>query len=311
MSESNLRALLLDVEAHAYFQNLANVTQLGTLGYFFPNAGGSPDISYTRLEHSKGTAVLGWRLGARLMTLTADIPFPLRVTAYHAFVLELACLLHDIGHGPLSHQFDMYIEEAALPGHEARGVQLARFLLEDCWCSGVPTWRQVFPTGITTLHAQIRALIMGEHCDTLPPCLAETLHASTSHALDLDRMDYIPRDASILMPLSDDCKELARRAIDRSQLSEDFQRLEFEPISSQLMLLLRQRLYEKFYDRTSEHADIFRRAMLRMGTPELLCVLYLKTREDAHKYLLLYREDHLLRCCEAEGLMVHTSHIIN
>lgn len=91
-----LGAPLLD---SPWVQRLARVSFLGTLDYH-PR---SHDPA-TRLDHSLGVAALGLRFGAALDLARADL---------RHFVA--ACLLHDIGHFPLSH--------AAEPGFErALGV---------------------------------------------------------------------------------------------------------------------------------------------------------------------------------------------
>jgi HD superfamily phosphohydrolase len=261
-----------------------------------------------------GTAALGRLLGQRLQSLTHALPVddPRRVTDYHIFVLELACLLHDLGHGPLSHQFDAYLKEEQmtalreLPNHEARGVRLACFVLEDCWCQSA-AWRLLFPEGIYELHSHVRALILGQHSATLPACLAETVHAADESTLDLDRLDYLPRDAAVLLDSSSHWTYLAGRAINQARLTPDMTRLEFEPLAERKLLLLRLQLTEQFYVHTSHHRAIVTSAMRRMITPEMLQLLYLRTRDDANAYLRLFKEDRLLALCLEEGLTMRSS----
>lgn len=149
-------ALVLDTPA---FQRLRRVRQMGFASLVYPGA-----------EHSRfGHAVGSFHVAARL---TAHLNLPAEVARH----VRVAALLHDIGHGPFSHAW-----EAALGGddHEAWG---RRIVAED---------------------AELRRAL-GEVSPGLPSAM-DSLFASTyrprvakklvSSQLDVDRMDYLLRDA--------------------------------------------------------------------------------------------------------------------
>lgn len=84
-----------------WVQRLARISFLGTLD-FHPQSRTAP----SRLEHSLGVAALGHRISAE---------FPLTPKQRRTFVA--ACLLHDIGHYPLSHAAEPGFARALGVGH--------------------------------------------------------------------------------------------------------------------------------------------------------------------------------------------------
>ncbi len=88
--------------------------------------------------------------------------------------MQLAALLHDIGHYPFSHA----LEEAGFPSHESQGVaKLSEGELGDT----------LVTIGGPDLAADIGALIRGTS--------ASPLQGLISGSLDLDKIDYLSRDA--------------------------------------------------------------------------------------------------------------------
>ncbi len=85
---------------HNFFQRLRNIKQLGLSEYVFPGA------THSRFIHSIGVMDVGRRAFDKLFgeRVFSDNHQRLKET------LKLACLLHDIGHAPLSHS-----TESAMP----------------------------------------------------------------------------------------------------------------------------------------------------------------------------------------------------
>lgn len=143
---------LLPVLDHPLFQRLRRCRQLGLNDLVFPGA------RHSRLEHALGVLRRA-RLAARLQGMSsADFR-----------ALELFALLHDVGHGPFSHQV-----EPILPGdHHQRGAQVIQEMGEAIGaCGGDPD----------------RILAMLEGKDPLGEWVSD-------RNLGADKLDYLERDA--------------------------------------------------------------------------------------------------------------------
>lgn len=156
---------ILDLVDTPEFQRLRRIRQLGASFATYHGA------EHTRFGHSLGALHIMERILGRL----AEVSGPIDEEA--VMLAKAAALLHDVGHGPLSHA----LEGALTPGlgHEA---WTARILLED-----------------THLHRRLRALD-----ESLPQKVADVLAGRAQPAwisslvasqLDVDRMDYLLRDA--------------------------------------------------------------------------------------------------------------------
>ncbi|HTX44244.1 MAG TPA: HD domain-containing protein [Methanocella sp.] len=135
-------------------QRLRNVKQLGWTNLVYPGA------NHTRFEHSLGTYSLASRLGSEL-------------SGEERREIEIAALLHDIGHGPYSHDSEEIIERATRRKHDD-----VLFLLESDEISAILEEYGVKPSAISN-HIQGKTRI------------GQIIAGS----LDVDRMDYIIRDA--------------------------------------------------------------------------------------------------------------------
>src|SRR6478609_2009778 len=91
-------------------QRLRRVRQLGVTSFAFPGA------EHSRFAHAVGAAFVMKLLLARLRAIHGELPFWQRVTSDRARDALAAAILHDVGHGPLSHLFEDAIPGA--PEHE-------------------------------------------------------------------------------------------------------------------------------------------------------------------------------------------------
>jgi HD superfamily phosphohydrolase len=139
-------------------QRLRHVKQLSTVRLVFPSA------NHTRLEHSLGVYHLATEA---LSHLAVD-----EDTAAHA---RAAALLHDVGHGPYGHQTESLIRRRTGKDHDEIG-----WLLTD---SDRPVCQVLDSHGLDP--ERVTALIDG----------AGTVGSLISGELDVDRMDYLVRDA--------------------------------------------------------------------------------------------------------------------
>lgn len=147
-------------------QRLRRIKQLGFTELVYPGA------THTRFAHSLGAFQGAQRTLIQLRRSGADIPDDwFAATA-------LACLLHDLGHGPFSHTF----ESVTGVSHEAR----TREILE----SGpvIPDALEEIAPGMA---GRVLDLVRGEVAEPALRFLPDLV----SSALDCDRMDYLRRDA--------------------------------------------------------------------------------------------------------------------
>lgn len=159
------------------FLRLQGIKQLGFVYRIWPGA------THTRYEHSLGVFYLAHRamrlLRARQsggLCLTAE-----ERAAGMERVMLAAALLHDIGHYPFSHA----IEELGYPivPHEHSG----RAIIEHGAVAEVLTRYGIDPTAVTTLIDPPRGY--------QPQGALRVLARLLSGALDIDKLDYLPRDA--------------------------------------------------------------------------------------------------------------------
>ena len=100
-------------------QRLRRVRQLGVTSLAFPGA------EHTRFAHAVGAAFVMKLLLARLRAIHGVLPVGQRVTEERAREALAAALLHDLGHGPLSHLF-----EDAIPGTPPHETWTERIVLD-------------------------------------------------------------------------------------------------------------------------------------------------------------------------------------
>ncbi|AAG19823.1 HD domain-containing protein [Halobacterium salinarum] len=147
-------AALLDTPP---LQRLRNVAQLGTVSLVYPSA------NHTRFEHSLGV----YHLADRALD-------HLGITGQRATRVRAAAILHDIGHGPFSHNVEDVIER-----HTGNRHDDVHDLVASGQVASVLADHDIQP-------AEIAALVAGD---------GEPLAQLVAGELDVDRMDYLVRDA--------------------------------------------------------------------------------------------------------------------
>ena len=153
------------------FLRLERIQQLGFASRVWPGA------RHSRFEHSLGVLHLARKALAHLR----DMPGGSAISTGHARTLAAAALLHDIGHYPYSHAIEE-LGDPVLP-HE----QVGRQVITSEPVSRVLTERwSVDPERV--------AAIIDPHGHELDS-VDLLLRALLSGPLDVDKMDYLPRDA--------------------------------------------------------------------------------------------------------------------
>jgi uncharacterized protein len=148
----------------AVFQRLRYVRQLGLAFLVYPGA------THSRFEHALGT----YHLTGRTLALLRERGELGRLSSDECAVVRAAALLHDVGHYPFSHA----LEEIGALHHEA----VARTLI---------TGGEIASVLASTIGAnaamRAHAIITGAS--------ASPLQGLISGSLDLDKIEYLKRDA--------------------------------------------------------------------------------------------------------------------
>ena len=207
-------------------QRLRRIHQLGLASYVFPGA------NYSRFEHSIGALhqthriIESIRRNARSLAIEKHLPQQEPISLGEQVLLRATALMHDVGHGFLSH----VSERALYRLSTVDGINSVRRFQEDAndffripslsrppafgevlsaLLVLLPEWQVVMslaeiPKWPDTLDLSFRmAQLMCGGRDPRRPFLSEII----SGPLDVDKLDYIPRDcymAGVPMPVDVD-----------------------------------------------------------------------------------------------------------
>lgn len=152
------RGLMLRIVQHPLITRLSRIRQLGLTSIVYPGA------QHTRFQHSLGAFHL---MSTAILSLQRKGTF---IFDSEAEAVEAAILMHDIGHGPFSH----VLEHTLIKGisHEDISLMMMEQINKDLG-------------GALTLAIKIFK-------DDYPK---QFLHQLISSQLDMDRLDYLARDA--------------------------------------------------------------------------------------------------------------------
>ena len=165
-----LTPLMINIIDTPEFQRLRDLKQLGATYLVFPSA------THTRLEHSLGVAHLA---GETMRALHTSQP-ELQITPRLIELVQIAGLIHDLGHGPFSHLYDHYVRPADQPEHEERGCQM---FTEMVTTYDLP----LAPEEVTQIHRMI--------CPKPEDKWVYEIVANAKNQIDVDKIDYIMRDS--------------------------------------------------------------------------------------------------------------------
>ena len=149
--------IIFDLLEHPYFQRLRRIKQLSLTHYVYPGA------LHTRFHHALGALHLMMQSIAVLKTKGVEI------SDEEAEAVNIAILLHDIGHGPFSHTLEHTLIKVH---HEELSILFMEKLNEEF-------------DGQLNMAIQI---FKGEYSKGF-------LTQLVSSQLDMDRMDYLNRDS--------------------------------------------------------------------------------------------------------------------
>ena len=184
-----------------FFQRLRNIKQLGFSEYVFPGA------THTRFIHSIGVMNIAEKAFDRLFKKTLNEKDIQRLKE----TFKLACLLHDVGHAPLSHSTETVmpkLSELQIPAdflsrkdqtidrqatHEDYTI---KSIVDSSFAGSFSLVEKKFGVGrkyiadLITGHTSDASYFTVKGINYFP-----ILHQLVSSELDCDRMDYLLRDS--------------------------------------------------------------------------------------------------------------------
>lgn len=150
--------LIFDLIQHPYFQRLRFIKQLGLSDFVYPGA------IHTRFHHALGAMHLMGRVLENFRTRGIEVSDQEKEAA------QIAILLHDIGHGPLSHS----LEETLL--RDVHHESLSYLFMRD-------------------LNKQFKGALDLAIKFFRDSYSRRFFHQLVSSQLDIDRLDYLKRDS--------------------------------------------------------------------------------------------------------------------
>lgn len=142
---------------HPYFQRLRRISQMALSNYVYPSA------QHTRFQHALGALHL---LTITLQNLKAK---GISISEEECKGVNIAILLHDIGHGPFSHALEGQIINLSHETISYKVMELIEKELDEDFTIAKQIYRNEYPR--------------------------KFLNQLVSSQLDLDRMDYLTRDS--------------------------------------------------------------------------------------------------------------------
>lgn len=187
---------------HPFFQRLRHISQLSLLQtYVYPGA------THARFSHALGAMHVAGRLFGKVIEGSLEITSRLTSEELDGLRmrLRLAGLLHDLGHGPFSHESESvfprftdlpldwtwWIEK---PSRQAKHEDYSVLLIQTLADEGVLD-RLVAQDVASLIHAGVRPSAWFETIEAKLPTLQHVLKLLISGEADADRMDYLLRDS--------------------------------------------------------------------------------------------------------------------
>lgn len=165
--------LALQIIDTPHFQRLHYIKQTGMSYKVFPGA------TTTRFEHSIGVYGITRILLDHLIKKQPELAES--CDARHQELICIAGLVHDIGHGPFSHLFDLFLEMRGFDNgwedHETRGMDVLRDLIVD-----------ISPDEMDFIRDMVSGKLSSKHW-------YHAIINNKKSGLDMDKMDYVLRDS--------------------------------------------------------------------------------------------------------------------
>lgn len=188
---------------HPFFQRLRFISQLSFLQtYVYPGA------MHTRFTHCIGAMHVAGRLFGKMVAGSATIASRLGADELEALRrrVRVAGLLHDLGHGPFSHESEsVFPAFDALPldwlwwtagsvSRQAKHEDYSVLLIQTLADEGVLD-REFAQDVSSLIHGGVKPSAWFDSIEAKVPTLQHVLKLLISGEADCDRMDYLLRDS--------------------------------------------------------------------------------------------------------------------
>ncbi|XP_016983495.2 deoxynucleoside triphosphate triphosphohydrolase SAMHD1 [Drosophila rhopaloa] len=285
-----LPGLIQEIVEHPLFQRLKQVHQLGLIPWSVDK----------KANHKRYDHCLGAYKSAQdhLRAIERNSHYEPKLPDWCRQAVEIAALLHDIGHGPMSHVWELLSHHQF--NHEENALACVDLIFNDASNQELVSLRE---DGSGRGVQLIKALILGSSDSLSFPMMGHTYIFDIVHnrrcGLDVDKWDYLRRDNKRLQILSSaemDFDDVFLKA----RISADGQRIEYRYQDYH-------RIYRLFEARTRLHIAayqcpltcamdvIFVNAVQRLA-PELLNI-----RSKDPDWLKLH-DDHILNIIEMDPI---------
>ncbi len=191
----------IPIVTHPVFQRLRNIKQLGFSEYVFPGA------THSRFIHSIGVMSVGEKIFSKVFHHCKKTPDLLRIKE----TFKLSCLLHDIGHAPLSHSMEPVMplfNKLKMPKDFLDSKNFTRdrqathedytikFIADSSFTTTFKSVEESFGVQRKRIADLIRGVTYcSDYFTTEGVDYFPILHQLVSGELDCDRMDYLLRDS--------------------------------------------------------------------------------------------------------------------
>ena len=210
--------LIFKVISHPWFQRLRRISQMGFSYYVYPGA------HHTRFEHALGVM--------HLMQEVIEVLSKkgVKIDEDESEAMQLAILLHDIGHGPFSHSTEAILASKIM--HEEISLEVMKFLNNE-FNGSLDLAIAIFSN--TYKRKFMHQLITGQ--------------------IDLDRMDYLKRDSFYSGATEGNIN--SKRIIEMMVVSDDQMAFDEKSIYSLEKFLMARRLmyWQVYLHKTSLSAE--------------------------------------------------------